>query len=633
MKLKTLKLKNFRGYKDIDIDFTNELNLIIGRNDVGKSTLMDALEIFFNGESKSPLVKPEIIDCNIYSPEKYFEISCIFEIEKERPIYLDTTHSTTFADEFLLNKDGNLEIIKKWNCSNTSLTAKSLSVSLKANYPKISEEPFILLKKPELQKKLSSYKDRLLNYEDVNKNTNSIMRKALFNVLVTDETIFEEINIEIKKVEDATGEKDIWRKLKENLPLFFLFQSDRSNSDSDGEVQNPLKIATKKVLADLQEELDRIKEEVNKIVSTVGEQTIEKLKEFDSGIASKLKTNLNLKPWDSVFSFDLISDDDIPLNKRGSGVRRLILLSYFRAEAERISKENNKKEIIYAIEEPETAQHPDFQKMILESLSSIANDVQHQVILTTHTPEIAKMVDLDSIIFIHKETDFPQIEKDNERKIHKIARSLGILPTIQSKVAICVEGENDVNFIMNLNQCIPEFKAIIDLKKEEISIMPLSGGKLINWINNDYLKNSNVLEFHIYDSDEPKYVKKIDEMRELNDLRRFGVNTNFLEMENYIPPKLVADLFNLNLEELKESWMQIDVPKRLINICMTDIRDVNKREQIIKLRLNGELTKRITAKDLHDMGTYNEIESWFKSIASLYYTGKLKDIRQLEFNS
>lgn len=60
MKLNTLKLKNFRGYKEAVINLSDDLNLIIGRNDVGKSTIMDTLEIFFNGDGKSPLVKAEI---------------------------------------------------------------------------------------------------------------------------------------------------------------------------------------------------------------------------------------------------------------------------------------------------------------------------------------------------------------------------------------------------------------------------------------------------------------------------------------------------------------------------------------------------------------------------------------------
>ena len=42
MKLNSLIIKNFRGYRDIKIPFNDNLNLIIGRNDVGKSTILDA---------------------------------------------------------------------------------------------------------------------------------------------------------------------------------------------------------------------------------------------------------------------------------------------------------------------------------------------------------------------------------------------------------------------------------------------------------------------------------------------------------------------------------------------------------------------------------------------------------------
>ncbi len=46
MKLNELSIKNFRGYDDAIIDFDDEINVVIGRNDVGKSTILDALEIF-----------------------------------------------------------------------------------------------------------------------------------------------------------------------------------------------------------------------------------------------------------------------------------------------------------------------------------------------------------------------------------------------------------------------------------------------------------------------------------------------------------------------------------------------------------------------------------------------------------
>lgn len=51
MKIKYLKIKNFRSYKDeIVIDFDN-LTVLVGRNDIGKSTILEALDIFFNDGS------------------------------------------------------------------------------------------------------------------------------------------------------------------------------------------------------------------------------------------------------------------------------------------------------------------------------------------------------------------------------------------------------------------------------------------------------------------------------------------------------------------------------------------------------------------------------------------------------
>ncbi|WP_241494609.1 AAA family ATPase [Bacillus coahuilensis] len=46
MELKQIYIRNFRGYEEERIEFNEGLNLLIGRNDVGKSTIMDALEIF-----------------------------------------------------------------------------------------------------------------------------------------------------------------------------------------------------------------------------------------------------------------------------------------------------------------------------------------------------------------------------------------------------------------------------------------------------------------------------------------------------------------------------------------------------------------------------------------------------------
>lgn len=607
MKLCKLILKNFRGYESLYIDLNEDINVIIGKNDIGKSTIMEAMDIFFNGNSSS---KIDVDDLNIYAEEKEIQISCLFS-ECYEDIVLDSARKTSLAQEYLLNNDGLLEIRKVWNCSKEKIGSSDLKVYINAYYPKINEKPLINMKISELKKILQSLQNEIINYDSINKTVSSEIRKSLYEHHINNNGTFENKLIDISK-EDA---KDIWSKINENLPIFFLFKSDRSNVDSDSEVQNPLKIATKNALRELQNELDSISNIVKEAVKVIGDKTIEKLREMDEEIASTLTTELNTKAWDSIFSFELIDDRGIPLNKRGSGVRRLMLLSYFRAEADRLMSETNKNNVIYAIEEPETAQHPNYQKMIIDTFKDIATDNKHQIIITTHTPEIAKMVRPEQIIFIRKNKfNKPEIIVDNNDKIREVIKSLGILPNIQSKLVICVEGETDIMFIESISklQCI---KDIIDLERENISIIPMRGGNLKSWIDKNYFKDSNVKEIHIYDSDVTEYIKKVDEINKNNDGRRWGINTKRLEIENYISPKLIEQALNIQIEdEIKDTWSSVDVPKLIMEKYGQQKR---MKENNIKCLLNGRIAKMIKKEDLIDIDAYDEICEWFGMISKI----------------
>jgi putative ATP-dependent endonuclease of OLD family len=48
MKLKEVIIKNFRGYSHETRIRIDAITALIGKNDVGKSTILEALDIFFN---------------------------------------------------------------------------------------------------------------------------------------------------------------------------------------------------------------------------------------------------------------------------------------------------------------------------------------------------------------------------------------------------------------------------------------------------------------------------------------------------------------------------------------------------------------------------------------------------------
>jgi len=51
MKLRKVAIKNFRGYSE-QIEFSvNDITALIGKNDIGKSTILDALDTFLTLQS------------------------------------------------------------------------------------------------------------------------------------------------------------------------------------------------------------------------------------------------------------------------------------------------------------------------------------------------------------------------------------------------------------------------------------------------------------------------------------------------------------------------------------------------------------------------------------------------------
>lgn len=420
MKLKQLKLKNFRGYKDETIINIDELTVFVGKNDIGKSTVLEALDIFFN-ENKGiiKLDKDDINKGGIASEDKDIFITCIFS-DLPESIIIDATNQTTFNEEYLLNAEGCLEIIKKYPNAGTA------KVFIKALHPTNPICAELLLKK---QKDYQS----IIKKNDIscsNQTINSVMRKAIWNHFHNDLQL-EEINIDTSK-EDA---KNIWEKIQSYLPVYSLFQSDRKNSDGDSEVQDPLKEAVKQILKDneIAAQLAEVADKVSQRLNEVSNKTLEKLKEMNPEIASSLNPVIpssELLSWADVFKKVSISgDNDIPVNKRGSGVKRLILLNFFRAEAERRKERSNSQSIIYAFEEPETSQHTAHQKLLIKAFIDLASTQGVQVILTTHSATVVKGLDFANLRLILK-------DENNKRLISNVAPHQLPYPSL-----------NEINFV------------------------------------------------------------------------------------------------------------------------------------------------------------------------------------------
>ena len=451
MKIIKIKIENFRSFEnEIEINF-NDLNVFVGKNDIGKSTILEALDIFFNENSGT--IKMDKDDINKQAEiagNDQIKISVIFSDFPEE-LTIDATNPTNLSDEYLLNSDGYLEIIKKYSKGGKE------KVFIKANHPTNDSCSELLLKKiPDLRKILTV--DGIICGD---KTKSAVIRNSIWQHYA-DDLQLDDIEVDVTK-EDA---KNIWEQLKRYMPLYSLFQSDRSNSDGDSEVQDPMKLAVKEILNDpsLVDKLSSIATEIKIKLDEVANKTLEKLNEMNPDIANSLTPEIpssdKLK-WADVFkNVSITGDDNIPINKRGSGVKRLILLNFFRAEAERRQQENNAPSVIYAIEEPETSQHQEYQRKLIEAFIELSKADNTQILLTTHSPSVVKLLDFEHLQLVKGE--------DNKEVVN-VERSTLCYPSL-NEVNYLAFNESDEEYHNELYGYIESEQLINDFRNGKTTI-------------------------------------------------------------------------------------------------------------------------------------------------------------------
>ncbi|MEH1008238.1 ATP-binding protein [Winogradskyella sp. ECml5-4] len=635
MKLNKLKLKNFRSYsQETEID-VSDLNVIIGKNDVGKSSILEALDIFFNG-------KPDKNDLCIENDNSRIEITCIFSDFPEQLI-LDDTNPTSLSDEYLLNSENKLEIKKSFPISASgSVSEESVII---CDYPDNENLSDLLSKK---RTTLQLQFDELgINPDGVNRNKSKELRNAIRNHFYEEGQITTH-QAEIKidgRLDNEDNRKKIWTNLKKYLPLYSLFFVDKQLNDQDSDIQDPMKEIIKEVLKrdNITPLLEQLKEAVQDASTDLADDTITKLNDLDPELAETLRSNFPKEPtWNSIFKLTLEDDRGVPLNKRGSGMRRLVLLSFFRAQVEN-RRTANAPNIIYALEEPETSQHPDFQLMIVNALKELSETDNAQVFFTTHNSNLAKEIPKESLRYVYSDDGQVNVESglnddgtDNEEIIDKIIQTLGALPDPKNKVKVLifVEGENDINALIGLSKILYASDGnVINLENNEaVAFIPTGGSQLKFYIEKKYLDGLLQSQVHIYDSDIPAYVQSVADLNAEGIETKIGFNTIKTELENYLHHQAINECYqdlniNINITEVLDDE---DVPEKVaiaVHQATSDtdwnainpdpVKTEEKQKKKIskaKRQLNNLAIEKMTVERLTERGGFDEIKSWLDSI-------------------
>lgn len=536
MKLKYARIKNYRGIKEETSISFQDFSCIVGKNDVGKSTILKAIDVFLNENN------PNIEDKNVYSDSNFIEINLIFD-SASSPIILDDTIPVSLFDEELVDENGLISVKKVWDVSQKTIKPKIFLCR------KIYDvDDFVMLNEKELRTLCAKFHidTAKANGEEYNNKEKREKLRAYHHEAGTSFRYdFEEM-----PVTGTTRPKKIIEALKSILPTFEYFRADRSLSDSDASVQKYFKeLAYNLLKSEIQtdEVEDSIKDHIETALSKITEKINQVVPENE-----QVEAQVDFD-WSKLISTSFRCKKDeanIPLTSRGDGFRRITMMSYFEMLAE---EKHFGRDMIFGFEEPETFLHPETQQQLYSKLIGM-KDNGYQILVTTHSPNIVAESNMDEIIFIQRVDGKYTVRQYDRIEISEIVEELGIkydsrlLHAFEKiKALFLVEGPDDV---IAFTHCAVQYKAngLIDSTFEELGvhIIPIGGcGAIKNWTNLQIINKLGKPFYIMLDSDKEN---EIMDSPNLAKLKEYGYDdsncgvTKKREIECYIHPEYFHNL-------------------------------------------------------------------------------------------
>jgi len=501
MRIHSISIKNFRPFKELKEVTFGQVTTIIGKNDVGKSSILRAIKLFFD---KRPKIDLEDFH-DMSGPDENIVIEISFTSLPER-IEIEEGVETTFKEEMLLDQDGYLRIRKTYPRNNpTSFKISLITQDFQDN----RFAGLVNLSEKELNERC---KELGINIKRAGRGiTNKSKRKALRDKA-------REMGVKVGRYELEVSTRDrLWKCIESLLPDFELFESETRTDTSATSFQSQFRPIIK--TAAERPEISNVKEKfINYIEKSVQEEfdkLFEELKRYTDDLSA-----LTVKPvfsWDKAVSLLVYGKDrhgvEKPLEKRGSGLRRLLMVSFFQYLAK---KKEEKFNFIFGIEEPENNLHPGLQRELIKSFRQLAEQ-GYQIIITTHSPVFVGASPIEDLILIQREGGISRAIQHPKLKLDEIAEELGVEPSDQItgyKACVFVEGKDDIMFWKTIATKLKEGGYIDhDFDDKNIGLILTGGDNLKHWIDCRAMKRLNRRFAVIVDSDKKSKDDKIPEKK------------------------------------------------------------------------------------------------------------------------
>lgn len=358
--LKSIQLHNFRCFNDEQIiEFNDGLNVLVGENDSGKSAIIDAIRIALGATDQS-WYKIELSD--FHNEDRDAEIKIRFKFcdlsADEQAAFLECLTYET--------KDGNQIpcLYLHWTCKYLlnflpPRISASMSSGINGDGQPPSSEARELLRVTYLRPLRDAY-------SNMQSGRNSRLSQIMMGVPSLNAGVAEYTPDMDLQTLSLTGIADLTNKLLAEHPT--------------------LKSTNEEIISILADKMLLKGEDVSTLFEVSGTDATE---------TRKLTALLE--------KLDLSIQKDVGKGRVGLGTSNILSMA-----CELLLSRDSQSSFLL-IEEPEAHIHAQRQLCLIQSLQDSANreDNNHQIVITTHSPLLASVVNLDNITIIKNAKPYP----------------------------------------------------------------------------------------------------------------------------------------------------------------------------------------------------------------------------------
>ncbi len=434
MRIHSILAKNYRPFAILEEVRLGPLATIVGQNDAGKSNILRALQLFF-------AARPKIEGGDVHdgaSPDDDVVVEVAFTSLPEK-IELEEGVETTLQDEMLVDADGHLRIRKTYPRSN--LTKFNITL-ITHDFEDDRFAGLAALKEKELNKRCTSVGI------DVTKSGRGITNKSKREAL---RAKAREEGIQLGRRElSLTTKDDLWKRIEPLLPEFVLFETDTRLGIGETTFQSQFRpiVKTAAEQPDVVDAKDTFTGVIGKALQGEVDKIFERLQRHTDafvGLAARPEFS-----WDKAVTFQIFGKDqhsvENSLDRRGSGMRRLLMVAFFQYLAEKGRESGG--DFVFAIEEPENCLHPGLQRELIASFRQLV-DEEYQVIVTSHSPVFAGASPIEDLALVVRTAGVARAIQTPDLDLSDVAEQLGVEPSDQItgyNALVFVEGQGDIVF-------------------------------------------------------------------------------------------------------------------------------------------------------------------------------------------